>query len=405
MTALQATTRVDLSVPYDLVYFPLGAAAFGGAERSVMELAAAQQAAGKRVLLCYEPALESTDFIPQAQAMALPLLRLDWAPERSLLQVLAAAWRLFGQLDARLIHFNISWRSRMWLIPLVARLRSGAWLVGTMRAMPEPYERIPRRRYFGLIPSPRVWMWPDLLMGRAWARSLHATVSVNRDDYPPRLMSEFAFSRDRLSVIYNGVRIPARAPTPEEHRAARIKLGYAADDMVLAYVGRVSPEKGLRYMIDALPACDARVHLVVAGDGDEIESLKERAQKLGVAARVRFLGYVSQPFEVFTGAQIAVVPSLWNEAFGRVVVEAMACGSAVIATAVGGMRELFEHGREGLLVPKESAQALADAVNQLVRDPAALAAMQQAGRVLAETRYATTRVAAEYAALYERVQG
>ena len=402
---MSSASSIDSAAPIDcdIVYFPLGAAAFGGAERSILELASAQQSAGKRVLVCYEPALESTDFLPQAQAMKLPLLKLDWWPEQSALQVARAAWRLFSRVRAPLIHFNISWRPRMWLIPLLARLCSGASLVGTMRAMPEPYDATPRGRVLGFLPSPRLWMLPDLLVGRVWARTLHATVSVNRDDYPPRLKREFAFRESSLSVIYNGVRIPAKVPSDAQRLAARRALGCDDPDFIVAYVGRVSAEKGVRYAIEALVHCPPRVRLLVAGEGDEEDALKARVKVLGLSHRVRFLGYIAQPFDVFTAAHVTVVPSLWNEAFGRVVVEAMACRSAVVATAVGGMRELFEHGREGLFVPKADATAIAAALNLLEADPARLDAMQHAGRQLAEQRYATSRVAAENTALYARL--
>ena len=141
---------------WDIVYFPLGSAAFGGAERSLLELAAAQQALGSRVLVCYESALENTDFIPQATARALPLKRVDWAPEKRLADVARAAWRFFRQDNTQLIHFNMSWRRHMWLIPLCARLFSRARLIATMRALPDEYDLIPRRRYFGIIPSLRL---------------------------------------------------------------------------------------------------------------------------------------------------------------------------------------------------------------------------------------------------------
>lgn len=395
-----------MSQGYDIVYFPLGAAAFGGAERSILELASAQQAAGKRVLVCHEPALLGTDFMAQADTLGVPLRCIGWAPEQGLRRVLAAAWALFGELrGVPLVHFNISWRPWMWAVPWVARLRSAAKLVGSMRAMPERYEDTPRKRYFGFIPGLQLWKLPDLLVGRVWARALHATVSVNRDDYPPRLREEFGFPAQRLSVIYNGVRLPAQAPTPAEKLAAKRRLGYADGDFLVAYVGRVSPEKGLRFMVDALPACAPAVKLVIAGDGDEVPAIQERAQRAGVAGRVQLLGFVRQPFDVFTAAEVCVVPSLWNEAFGRVVVEAMACRAAVVATAVGGMQELFEHGREGYFVPKEDAAALAEAINRLAADPELLHRMQGLGRELVEARYTTQRVASEYGALYARLLG
>ena len=195
-----------MSSQLDVAYFPLGAAAFGGAERSLLELASAQRAAGRRVAVFYEAALASTDFVTQAQAANVPVVPVRWAPEQPLHMVANEVWRFFGGLDARLLHFNISWRSNMWLVPLIARWRSEARLVGSMRAMPDRYELVPRTLHFGVIPGLRLWKLPDLAVGRVWARALHATVSVNRDDYPPRLISEFGFAANRLSVIYNGVR-------------------------------------------------------------------------------------------------------------------------------------------------------------------------------------------------------
>lgn len=388
---------------YDIVYFPLGAAAFGGAERSIMELASAQQAAGRRVLLACEPALAATDFMAQAAAMGLKVQPVDWAPEKGLAAVWRAAWRFFGEVEAPVLHFNISWREWMWAVPLAARLRTRARLVGSMRAMPERYEDTPRRRHFGVIPGLQLWKLPDLAVGRAWARLLHATVSVNRDDYPPRLVQEFGFARERLSVIYNGVRIPERVPAEAERRAARERLGCPADAWVLAYVGRVSQEKGLRHAVEALPDCDPAVHLVVAGVGNDLEAMQALVQRLGLVSRVHFLGYVSDPLSVFEAAHAAVVPSLWNEAFGRVVVEAMGVGVPVIATTVGGMQELFEHGREGEFVPKADAGAIAAAIGRLHGDEPRRAAMAAAARRLAVERYSTQRVASEYGALYERL--
>jgi glycosyltransferase involved in cell wall biosynthesis len=392
-----------MTLRYDILYLPLGAAAYGGAERSLLELASAQQASGRRVLVGYEAALKATPFIEHARQQGLTLVEVGWAPGQPLRSICRAALGMARGVQAGLVHFNISWRQGMWAVPLMFRLGSRARLVGTMRAMPEPYERIPRGRVFGVVPSPRLWMWPDLAMGRVWARCLHATVSVNRDDYPPRLVKEFAFRERALSVIYNGVKVPGRAPSAEDKAMAKRALGYTDAELLVAYVGRVSAEKGLRYMIDALPACGPQVRLVIAGEGDELDAIRQRAAAAGVLDRVRFLGFVERPFEVFTAADIAVVPSLWNEAFGRVVVEAMACRTAVIATSVGGMRELFEHGQEGLFVPKEDAMALAAAVNSMAANPEQLQAMQQRGRQLAEDRYSTGRVAREYGELYERV--
>lgn len=390
---------------WDIVYFPLGSAAFGGAERSLLELAAAQHALGRRVLICYEPALENTDFIPQATARALPLKRVDWAPEKRLTDVGRAAWRFFRQDNTQLIHFNMSWRRHMWLIPLCARLFSRARLIATMRALPDDYDLIPRRRYFGFIPGLRLWILPDLIVGRVWAKTLHLTVSVNREDYPPRLTKEFGFPQERLRVVYNGVVIPEHVPDIQDRQANKARLGFEPRAFLVAYVGRISEEKGIRHAIDAVAACDPRVHLVVAGEGEQLETLKAYVEHLGLSSRIRFVGYVSDPFSIFSAADVALVPSLWNEAFGRVVVEAMACGTPVIATTVGGMRELFTDGKEGIYVTKADTQAISAAINQLLDDPVRLQEMARAARQLVELRYTTQRVVAEYSNLYAEALG
>lgn len=402
MTDTMATTgHAELTLHYDVLYFPLGAAAFGGAERSILELAAAQHAAGKRVAVCYGAALDATDFPAQAQALGIALMRIEWSPEQSLPQVAAAVWKLFSRVSADIVHFNMSWRPRMWCVPLIARLASRAKLVGSMRAMPEPLSSLPRGVYLGFIPGLRLWAWADFVIGRVWAHTLHATVSVNRDDYPPRLIREFGFSRRRLSVIYNGVRVPREAPSAAQRLAARRALGVDGGGLLVAYVGRVSPEKGIRYLIDALALTTLPVRLVVAGDGSDVEPMRARVRDQGLAERVRFLGYVSPADPVFTAADVVVVPSLWNEAFGRVVVEAMACGAVVIATAVGGMQEIFEHERQGILVPKADAAAIALALDRLSNDPNRLRELSEAGFVHARQLFSTERVAMQYGELYQ----
>lgn len=402
-----AAAAALLAQRYDVVYVPLGAATYGGAERSLLELASAQQALGRRVLVCAERALASTDFPAHAAARALALLWVDWSPEASTGQVLRAAWQWLARLDTAVLHFNISWRPRMWLLPLLARLRSRARVIGTMRAMPTPpYEPVPRRRHFGIVPGLQLWRlrdWlADALIGRAWAAATHLTVSVNRDDYPPRLVREFGFSAKRLAVVYNGVNLPP-APTAEQRLQAKRRLGFADADFLAAYVGRISPEKGIHHLVEALPACHPSVRLAIAGDGPQEAELKAQVQRLGLTDRVRFLGYVSEPQSVFTAAEAVVVPSLWNEAFGRVVVEAMGCGAVAVASAVGGMQEIFDDGAEGLLVPKADAAAIAAALNRLATDPGTRARLALAGRRRVETQYSTARVASEYDALYRRL--
>ena len=387
----------------DVVYIPLGAASYGGAERSLLEIAAAQQRKGLRVLVVHEAPLGETDFTADAATLGVAVHCVDWHSERGLLAVARGAWVLFSGINTQLVQFNISWRPNMWIVPVMARLFGATPLLGTMRAMPEPTSDIPQRVYFGLFRGPPVRSFVDKAVGRVWAALLDLTVSVNREDYPPRLVREFGFKTERLKVIQNGVRLPKQPPSLADRRRERTKLGIPDHAFAVGYVGRLSVEKGLCYAIEALSFCDDRVMLMVVGDGPELETLQKQVDRLGLGERVHFLGYINEPSAVFTAIDMLVVPSLWNEAFGRVVVEAMGCGTPVIATAVGGMQEIFEDGVEGLLVPKANAAAIAEAIDTCMHDRAKWQAMGLASRALALKKYSTERVAAEYGMLYTQL--
>ncbi len=386
---------------WDLVYLPLGSAGFGGAERSLLDLAGRMAAQGQRVLLLAEPALRQTPFAAEAAARSLSVRWVDWAPERALLSKLRVAWPVLRTLDARLLHFNISWRRGMWLIPLLARLASRARLIGSMRAMPDPAELIPRRQWLGgRLRAPQLWRLPDLLVGRIWARCLHLTVSVNRDDYPPRLIAEYGFSATRLRVIYNGISVPEQLPTPAERQSTRAHFGFSDRHCVVCYFGRLSSEKGVQHLLDALATLPGEVVAVLIGDGPQRPELEAQVTRLGLEARVRFAGFIAHPEPIVAAFDLVAVPSIWYEAFGRTVVEALAMQVPVVASRIGGMAELFEDGVHGHYVPAGDRDALAAAIAALATDPAVRQAMGRAGRAWVQERYAMERVAAEYARLY-----
>lgn len=388
---------------HDLIYLPLGAAAFGGAERSLLDLSGAMAQRGKKVLILAEEALKSTPFPALARERGVELAWVDWAPERPLRHNLAAALRAFRTHRAPVIHFNIAWRRGMWLIPAVARLATGAKLIGSMRAMPDPHQLVPRRRHFGMIPGLRLWHLPEFAVGRVWAKTLHLTVSINARDFPHRLAAHYGFDPGTIRVIYNGVHIPPALPSPQARETFRRRLGAAPGDFLACYCGRVSPEKGVHHLLAALACLPAGFRLVVAGDGPQRGELEEEAARLGLAPRVRFLGFVEHPEEVMGASDAVVVPSLWQEAFGRVVAEAMGQGVPVVASRVGGMGELFTHGAEGLYVEPGNAQQLTEALADLAADEGRRRAMGERARRLAAERYAMGRVVEQYSGLYQEL--
>jgi glycosyltransferase involved in cell wall biosynthesis len=180
---------------------------------------------------------------------------------------------------------------------------------------------------------------------------------------------------------------------------------YAGTEPTLLCVGRLIPIKGHVVLLRALAQARPRVpglRLEVAGRGPLEPALKELARELGVEQAVRFLGFVSPVQKAVEEAAIVVVPSL-GEGFGMVALEAMERARPVIASAVGGLPEIVEHGRTGLVVEPGDAIALADAIVELAGDLGRSAEMGQAGRERALAEFTPERSVERIEALYRAV--
>ncbi|MFT3786354.1 MAG: glycosyltransferase family 4 protein [Tepidisphaeraceae bacterium] len=177
------------------------------------------------------------------------------------------------------------------------------------------------------------------------------------------------FPADRVKVLYNFADLPDAAPRE-------------SDGDYAAYIGRISPEKGLDVLIDA--ARRTGLPVKIAGDPVAMPELLR-----DVPANVQFVGKLSRDAvpEFLRRARYLVVPSVWWEAFGIVCAEAMAYRLPVIATAAGGLPEVVDHGVTGLTVPMRDGAALAEAMTALWNDPAKARAMGEAGRVKALREY------------------
>ncbi len=141
------------------------------------------------------------------------------------------------------------------------------------------------------------------------------------------------------------------------------------DGRVLAFAGRLGPQKSVGTALEALARVD-EVALVIAGDGPDRAALERRARELGLEERVRFLGAVprDQVLRLFRAADASLLSSAW-ENFPHTVVEALAVGCPVIATAVGGVPEVVRDGVNGLLVAPGDPAALASALERFYADP------------------------------------
>jgi glycosyltransferase involved in cell wall biosynthesis len=163
--------------------------------------------------------------------------------------------------------------------------------------------------------------------------------------------------------------LPNPAPAlPELAPREELRRSFGMNGTTLAFAGRLTAQKALGVALGALARVDD-VALLIAGDGDERRSLEATAAELGLASRVRFLGPLPREriVELFRAADASILSSSW-ENFPHTVVEALAAGTPVLATATGGVAEVVRDGENGLLVPSGDVEALADAIRRYVGD-------------------------------------
>lgn len=278
----------------------------------------------------------------------------------------ATLWRLariFRQRGVAIVH------AYLYDASIVSRL-AGRWakvpVVLTSTRAPPHY-----------LPRPAWWL--DRLTAH-WCQRIIA-VSKDTADVITRVEG---IAREKIVVIPNGVDLHRFAP--RDFRDARTHWGIDEGMFVVASVGRLSPEKGHHYLLRALAAARSAIPSIaclIAGDGPLRHEIATQVRTLGLEGVCRFLGEVPAVETVLAAADVAVLPSVF-EGMPNIVLEAMAMGCPVIATAVGGSTELVRHGETGFLVPQADAAALADALLELARSPERRSEMRARSREIAK---------------------
>ena len=206
----------------------------------------------------------------------------------------------------------------------------------------------------------------------------HVQVFVCPSRFMAGRMAAAGVFPDRLRWIPHFVE-----PVPE-----RVVDGVPAPTSIV-FAGRLSPEKGVDTLIEAVGRLSGSVHLDVAGEGPDRARLEDVASRVG-DGRVRFLGRLDGAAmdTLMRDALAVVLPSRWYENQPMVVLEAFARRVPVVASDLGGTPELIRHGTDGFLVPPDDAAALAAALGALVEDPARAQAMGKAAQERASTDFA-----------------
>ncbi len=169
----------------------------------------------------------------------------------------------------------------------------------------------------------------------------------------------------------------------------------------LVFAGRLTHEKAVDVLLEAVGRLDPRVRLVVAGEGPDGEALRSLADRVA-PGRVTFVGRLPKDelFALIRSAIAVCVPSRWYENQPLAVLEAFACGVPVVGTALGGIPELIDEGVDGMLAPSGSVDALKEVLQRVVDDPAGALAMGRAARRKAESHFSPARHLASVEAAY-----
>jgi glycosyltransferase involved in cell wall biosynthesis len=250
----------------------------------------------------------------------------------------------------------------------------------------------------GVNPDPNRRMWlrriaSGMVDAYVAVTPMLARVAVERHECNPT----------QLHVIPNGIDTARFSPSPAARHKLRNELGISESAWVLGTVGRLAPEKNQGLLIDAVaPILDPRRHLVIVGDGPDRQALVERAQSTLRPDLIHFTG-ARDDVEAVLACFDAFALTSESEGLPLVVLEAMAIGLPVVATAVGGVPDVIQAGRTGFLVPASDRIALMKELLLLSTRPQIARDVAAAGRSMVLERHSSEHMARDYERLYRRI--
>jgi glycosyltransferase involved in cell wall biosynthesis len=300
-----------------------------------------------------------------------------------------------------------SWTAKVTLLGFL-----GAEFTSAVRAKREFEPDVLHAHWW--FPNGLVGTWLSRLSNRPLVTTLHGTdvrlaraVAFSRPAFRHvlhRSAAVTAVSRWLANEAREIIAAPQATVAPMPVATDLFSPGGARHADRLLFVGRLNKQKGIEVLLHALsrlPENHRSVSLDVIGDGEDADALRGVAVALGIAGRVRWHGQLPQPrlVEFYRSATALVVPSV-NEGLGLVAVEAQLCNTPVVAFESGGLTDIVQHDRTGILVKDPSAAALAAGITSLLARPDRGAQLGDAGRLHAVATFAPESVARRYADIY-----
>jgi glycosyltransferase involved in cell wall biosynthesis len=363
------------------VFQVLDSDTFGGCEQVALQLLTGlDESKWKSAVLCRATA-GSAQLRSEVAHLGVPCHPLPAMTPRNVASTMRGLIRELRSSEPAIFHAHLNWPLACRHSLIAARLAGVMGTVATAHLM----SNLSDVKLLGL-------------KQRIQSACIDRYIAVSHD-VKEQLHRELAVPENKIRVVPNGIplasfdrKVDGRAPNP---------LGGDEGMPVVFTPARLHSQKGHVYLLEAAVLVPNAV-FVFAGTGPEEQALKDRARALAVADRVRFLGHRDDVPQLLANCDLFVLPSLY-EGLPLTVLEAMAAGKPVIATAIGGTREAVIHGETGVLVRPGNVEALAGAISELLHDSVLAAQYGAAGRARAISYYSATAMVRATAAVYEEL--
>lgn len=371
------------------VAFVLNSYVFGGVEEHVAQLCEQLPAIGFRPIVICADVASLGPLYDRLRAIGTPCLRIS-LPGR------IGKWRQAGSMAEMLRKHSVD----LLHVQLIYHDGGTFWMEVGRRA------RLPIVVTHHVAPQEPMGILSRLARA-PFLRCVQAFIAVSEANRKAQIRN-MGLPPQRVTTIHNGIPIDPSAP---ERAAAGVRLktllGLPPQSRIVGAVGRIEPQKGLHWLIDAAPgvlrlAPDA--HFVFIGEGSLVGPLSEQAERGGANGRVRWMGFRTDARDLIAGMDVLAMPSRF-EGLPIVLLEAMAAATPVVATSVDGIPEAIRDGVEGFLVDPGDVDQLAERIGRVLNDPALAERIGDTARQRVISEFAVATMACRTASVYRRLLG
>lgn len=319
------------------------------------------------------------EFVPEIEKMGIPVFFLPQKKETDYFIFLKVA-QLLRREKIDVIHTH----------------NTQPFVDGTLASFMSGVKKIVHTDHARAFPDKRRYMVAE------WIMSHFAYKVVGVSDHTTANLREFEkISSEKLLTIQNGISKEKYSVCIDKAKK-RKELGLLKEGVLIGIIARLSEEKGITYLLQAMPkisACIPGVALIVAGKGDFEMQLKEEACMLGINDKVYFMGPRSDVPELLKVLDLCVLPSL-REGVPMVILEAMAAECPVLATHVGGIPSVITHGENGSLVAPKEPELIAKEAIRLLQDETTSGLYRKNGKRDYEMHYSAKLMTDKYEKIY-----